>query len=341
MPTLLGRCPKALSLTEMQALCDEAEQQGEVIYQHTGSESRFNLPQQFGKGGETAIDLRSGLSLVIRDGELWQSIKLENCFSASPPLISKFHLSGNSRVVTPNVADINGDYMELAGCNYLYYLPEIVEFEEWYEERVRLVMILIQPNWLRAFGQNGGGLPQPLQQLIAGDITTRFHQPLNKTTAVMNQVLQQVLHCPYQGVMKQMYLESKALELLTLQFNQWTAAVEKSKPPLRLRSEDIERLHSAKEILLQQIDDPPSLLGLARQVGIDDCKLKWGFRKVFGTTVFGYLHEYRMERSRQLLEIGQMSVTEVAYAVGYNSLPSFSKAFRKRFGRSPSQLHLG
>lgn len=292
---------KALNLVDIQALCDEAEQQGEVIYQQTSSGSRFNLPQRFGKCGDTEIHLRNGISLVIRDGELRQSIQVENRFSSSPPLISKFHLFGNSRVLTPNVSDIKNDYIEVSGCNYLYHLPNITEFEEWYEEKIQLVMILIQPDWLQEFDQSCNCLPQPLHRLFAGDVTARFHQALGKTTPAMKQVLHQILGCPYQGIVNQMYLESKALELLSLQFAQWTADVQNSRRLPRLGLKDIERLHQAREILVQEMENPPSLLALARQVGIDDCKLKWGFRQVFGTTVFGYLHEHRMERSRQLL----------------------------------------
>jgi AraC-like DNA-binding protein len=75
---------------------------------------------------------------------------------------------------------------------------------------------------------------------------------------------------------------------------------------------------------------------LARIVGINDCKLKAGFRQVFGTTVFGYLHDCRMERSRQLLEAGEMSVTEAARAVGFVSRGHFAAAFKRRFGVNPS-----
>jgi AraC family transcriptional activator of pyochelin receptor len=81
---------------------------------------------------------------------------------------------------------------------------------------------------------------------------------------------------------------------------------------------------------------PPSLMELARQVGLNDFKLKMGFRRVFGKTVFGYLHELRMERSRLLLEEGKMNVKEVSYAVGYMDSGRFSDAFKKQFGVRPS-----
>lgn len=75
---------------------------------------------------------------------------------------------------------------------------------------------------------------------------------------------------------------------------------------------------------------------LAREIGINDHKLKVGFRQVFKTTVFGYLHDQRIERSRQLLESGEMTVTGAASAVGFANRGHFAAAFRRKFGINPS-----
>ncbi|NJL40282.1 MAG: hypothetical protein HC899_28690 [Leptolyngbyaceae cyanobacterium SM1_4_3] len=116
---ILGHYSEAIDLVDFQAFCDKAEQQGELIYQQLGFESRFNLPQQLGKGGESEIWLRDGMSLLIRDGELSRPIKLENHYSSLPPLVSKFHLSGNSRVLTPNVSEINA-MKQVSRCWHLH-----------------------------------------------------------------------------------------------------------------------------------------------------------------------------------------------------------------------------
>ncbi|MFP4567016.1 MAG: helix-turn-helix transcriptional regulator [Spirochaetaceae bacterium] len=57
-------------------------------------------------------------------------------------------------------------------------------------------------------------------------------------------------------------------------------------------------------------------------------KLKYGFREVFGTTVFGQLRNLRLEEARHLIEDGDHSVTEAAFAVGYSSLSHFARTFR-------------
>jgi AraC family transcriptional regulator, transcriptional activator of the genes for pyochelin and ferripyochelin receptors len=51
----------------------------------------------------------------------------------------------------------------------------------------------------------------------------------------------------------------------------------------------------------QQFMAPPSLLELSRQIGLNDYKLKLGFKQLFGNTVFGYVWEQRMQQARFLL----------------------------------------
>ena len=106
---------------------------------------------------------------------------------------------------------------------------------------------------------------------------------------------------------------------------------------MTLKPDDIERIHEARDILVRQMEHPPSLLELARLVGLNDYTLKRGFREVFDTTAFGYLHDYRLEKARQLLQERRLNVSEVARAVGFGSSSYLSRAFRKKHGVSPKQ----
>ena len=152
----------------------------------------------------------------------------------------------------------------------------------------------------------------------------------------MTIALQQILQCPYQGITKQLYLESKALELITLQLHQLSEDRRPASKSLKL--DDIDCIHLARDILIRNLDDPPSLLTLAKQSGINSFKLKQGFREIFNTTVFGYLHAYRMEEARRLLQLGELNVTQVAQTVGYDHPGKFAAAFKKKFGINPKAL---
>lgn len=334
-----------LTTADLEALFEQAQQRGEAIFQRSESEVRVNLPKQLGEGGDRIIHLRGNLTLHIRNAKLWQPMRIEQQHEPGFPLTAKFYLSGSSKVQTQGVSGIQSDYEEMAGCHYLYYLPDLTEIEEWQaNERTQVVMIYADVSYFRSFNWTGDALPKPLQELMQASSVQRFHQSLGKITPLMEQVLQQILHCSYQGWMRQLYLESKALELLSLQFAHWQADAFSAEPTLSkqtiLRPDDIRRLHHARDILIRHPVEPPSLIELARQVGLNDRKLKQGFRQLFGTTVFGYLQDYRMQQAKQLLHDSDLSIAAIAATVGYRNPEAFSTAFRRKFAVNPKSYQL-
>jgi AraC family transcriptional regulator, transcriptional activator of the genes for pyochelin and ferripyochelin receptors len=179
-------------------------------------------------------------------------------------------------------------------------------------------------------------LPREMRQFILdGKPQPYYHQA--KITREMDRVLQTILSCPYQGLMKQMFLESRALDLIMLHLQQFQKHGCNRLSLLTKNLSDVDRIHRAKDILLNNLENPPSLIELARQVGLNDFKLKRGFREVFGKSAFKYLHDYRLEQARQLLARGGMKVEEVASRVGFDSRSYFAIAFRKKFGVNPKQ----
>ena len=84
----------------------------------------------------------------------------------------------------------------------------------------------------------------------------------------------------------------------------------------------------------------PSLIDLARQVGLNDRKLKEGFRHLFGATVFGYLRDYRLQQAKELLHDYDLTIASIATTVGYKSPEAFCNAFRRKFDVSPKAYQL-
>ena len=148
--------------------------------------------------------------------------------------------------------------------------------------------------------------------------------------------LQDIIQCRYTGRLKKIYLLSKSLEILVIQADAFNRATFPSKSILRGNA-DRERIIAARDYLCQNYSLPPSLIELARIVGINEYKLKKGFKEVFNTTVFGYLSDFRLEQARHQLH-GEKSITEIAYELGYSSPQHFSFAFRKKFGVSPKAV---
>lgn len=143
--------------------------------------------------------------------------------------------------------------------------------------------------------------------------------------------LEQVINNQFTGVTKNLFLEGQIIGLLANYFS--ITSAEEKKNPLH-----IEKLHYAKEILLEQMDAPPSLNELSKLTGLNTFKLKTGFKELFGLPVFKYLQEKRLEKAFELIENNGMNIQEVAWFVGYESLGSFSNAFKNKFGIRPTDI---
>ncbi len=148
---------------------------------------------------------------------------------------------------------------------------------------------------------------------IMGGANESYYCPPSNMTPVMKVAIRQILNCPYRGLLKQVYLESKVMELIVHRLAQSMSLENGLKTPSPLRRDDIERIHEARDILIRNLENPSSVLKLAGQVGINKNKLNQGFQQVFGTSVFDYLLNYRLEQAKQFLEDGRMNITEVAY----------------------------
>jgi AraC family transcriptional activator of pyochelin receptor len=183
----------------------------------------------------------------------------------------------------------------------------------------------------------------------ANDVLKRFGDNVaaGKTVALCNNslfmdinmlnVINSVVNCNYQQDLKKMFLLSKSIELLVLQAEAYNSF--QNSGPKYLKTEyDKERIIYAREYLIKHLDMPPSLSELAKAAGINEYKLKRGFKETFGNTVFGYLAETRLELAKNDLLDKKKSVTEIAFELGYSSVQHFSNAFKKKFGVSPGKV---
>ncbi|MEQ8688070.1 MAG: AraC family transcriptional regulator [Imperialibacter sp.] len=156
-------------------------------------------------------------------------------------------------------------------------------------------------------------------------------------TVQVKSIIQSIRFCPLKGAARRLFIESKVYELLALQIEVWQREYETSdfhQPAAK----DVELMHAIREYLQLHFQDDLSLKAIGKEFGINECKLKSGFKAHFGRTVFGYIQELRMEFARQLLSQKSTTISLVADKLGYRNANHFSTAFKKYFGESPSNV---
>ncbi|MGD9124944.1 MAG: AraC family transcriptional regulator, partial [Desulfarculaceae bacterium] len=205
---------------------------------------------------------------------------------------------------------------------------------------LRQVEINIEPKQLVHYIKDGKQRISPILCSILENKRHKDFYQIKQITPKMHTALHQILSCPYCGMTRKLFLESRALELIAYQLDHITATNPSVPRAQSIHPKDRRQTEFAYRLLVRNIENPPHLKELADAVGMSHPKLNRCFRHVYGATVFECLRNERFLRAREMLEHQGLTVTEAAYAVGYNSISHFSQAYKKHFGTSPS-MHPG
>ncbi|ABG60987.1 helix-turn-helix transcriptional regulator [Cytophaga hutchinsonii] len=203
-------------------------------------------------------------------------------------------------------------------------------------DNIELIRIHVDPDFFKRF------LPEkkvfdPFRKQLDMGMLARLNEFNLPITPEMTAVLQDIMATQRKGFYKRIMIEAKVIELLMLQFEQYENFI--LKPFCQsIKKRDIDKMHEVKTIIESNLQTPCSLIDLAHLVGTNEYNLKKSFKEVFGTTVFGYLSQIRMDEARQLLIRGEMNINQISDYIGYKNANHFSTAFKKHFGYNPSEL---
>lgn len=149
-------------------------------------------------------------------------------------------------------------------------------------------------------------------------------------------VINQLANSKLLPSVKNLYYRAKCFELLSLYFNK-TEEANLEQCPFLSDEENILKIRKAKDIIIANMAEPPSLKELSQEIGLGLKKLKEGFRQIYGDSVYSFLFDYKMEVARKLLDTGEYNVNEVGHRVGYSTSSHFIAAFKKKFGTTPKK----
>ena len=107
-------------------------------------------------------------------------------------------------------------------------------------------------------------------------------------------------------------------------------------PAAAQRLRDLELLRKVKDRIDRDFAEPLDVEALARGVHLSAGHLSREFKKAYGESPYSYLMTRRIERAMRLLRVGDLSVTDVCFAVGCQSLGTFSTRLTELVGMSPS-----
>ncbi len=289
--------------------------------------------QRFDKGYSDFVRLREDLCLRIFDapiravsgtrvkGDGWLKIL--------------FRISGDHSFVHQNQEQVDIP----SGLCFINYQSRGTTTAEWdYPGRGCGVSIYCRPGFLtRVLGEAVEKLPAEIRQFACGEPPESIFQSVAMSADVAR-VVSEIVNVQYLGRLRQVFVEAKTLELLAALAHSTEQERLRPPPPVLLKAYDVDQLHRARDIIKNQYAAPPSIAQLSREVGLNRKKLGYGFKHLFGETIYDYCRHVRFEIASELLQQGEMTVSQVADAVGYEFTSNFSTAFKRHFGLAPTMV---
>lgn len=260
--------------------------------------------------------------------------KVDSCFFDEPIIAIAFYGSGNVDLCV-KYRDKQKDFNHTKGLALSFYADNYVEFTHTVSASKPLECLVIATS-IRGIeslpNEEGELFNEMLSQLV--DPSDHFVEgPSFFMTPNMLSIVDSLFNIKYEGKTKMMFFRSQVTTLLSHFFGQLAALKTEN-----IKSFEREKLNQAQKILLNNIDNPPSLTELSKQIGLNTFKLKRDFKEFFGVPVFKYLQNERLTLAHRMIRNEEATVQEAAWHVGYDSLSSFSNAFEKKFGYRPSQI---
>ncbi|MCM8568604.1 alpha/beta fold hydrolase [Gramella jeungdoensis] len=136
-------------------------------------------------------------------------------------------------------------------------------------------------------------------------------------------------HLPWFGINRE--------ELMAMQTFLLDGNVVSDKRLDKLNPEDIFAIYSIKDHIEKHFEEEITINSLSRQFGINDFKVKSGFKALFATPVINFLNQTRLNYSLRLLSDPRLTMSDIAEKVGYKHPNNFSTAFKRRYGVPPNK----
>ena len=259
---------------------------------------------------------------------------IDSCFFDEPIIAVAFYGSGNVDLSVKYLIE-EKKFNHTKGLALSFYADENVEFIHSVSpsKPLECLVIATSPNVIDQLPNQEGELFGEMLNQLVNPSDHYVEGPSFIMTPEMQSIIDSLFNIQYEGKTKMMFFRSQITALLSHFFGQLA-----SLKTVTIKTSERKKLNQAKNILLDNIDNPPSLSEISKQIGLNTFKLKKEFKEFFGVPVFKYLQNERLTLAHKLMRNQDMTVEESAWHVGYDSLSSFSNAFDKKFVYRPSQI---
>lgn len=278
----------------------------------------------------------SGLFFIETSLSIYSTVK-DHFFVGGENIMLGFMLEGAALGDLKNPRDKS---QVLSDTHVISYSPTFdVVFEMVSPQEVTYVSIILSKDFYFKLINREADVHSEFVANITSEKHAFFGPTTLKVTTPIRHILHDIRSCTRKGILKRIFIEAKIREMLVLQLEQLQGDDNYTQDGQLFFSEaELKKVSLAKEILKEELANPPLLVQLAKRISLNEFKLKKAFKQQYGITVYQYIVKSRMETAILLLKQGKYSVGEIAYRSGYTDGSNFTAAFKAFYGFKPTDV---
>jgi AraC-like DNA-binding protein len=300
-----------------------------------GTETKNNtlhLPEDIGEGFLRSIEL-DGPDSMIFDYSLKQELTVRRDKDQNQYFILAFEELADPGKFALEIGE--STLMDERIRNSAIYLTSFLfetEYTLFKGMVVRGLRVSFSKEWMKKY-LHLSEMEDVLERYVSMKTENLWYKPVD---AESRELLTQILQNPEDANL--LFYQNKILRIVEIFFD-WLRHESKGIHLQSISKNDIENAQKIEDILTS--DDvvlPPTIKELARTAAMSESKLKKVFRTVYGLPIYEYFQKHRMQKARIMLLTRNYSIKDIGYSLGYSNLSNFTLAFKKEFGRLPSEI---
>jgi len=298
----------------------------------------LNIPKTYGEGYIRGMNFKNGIGVIEYCCQFKTDTQIHFSLSEVHPI--KFLICGKG-FINHQLETSEEKTQILKFQNVIVSSNEthghVLEFKK--NENVHLNSVEVNRDiFLKSYECEVNSWDHPLKKIIK-DVNAKevFFYHGNYSISIAK-TIQEMNRESKSNFMRELKLESYALQLLILQAEQLEDDLKSDKDRTVLRKQEVENISNLISKIKNEIHLPHTVKSLAQHVGLNENKLQDGFKYLYSETVNNYIQKLRMQKAVQLILNTDLSMQEITEKIGLSNASYFSKIFKKEYHISPNDF---
>jgi len=303
--------------------------------QNRSGELLVEIPSDIGEGIIRGISFDSGMGYITYNCKFSQDVEIHFSLNTVHPLKFIFCSEGNISHCFQHSNDGHSiDTYQNIVVSSSGYDGHILYFKKDVQTHVSSLEI-IRSVFAHRSNYDFKDLDPTLKELFKDAVSKKQFFYQGNYSIKSADLMDEINTKDFTGFLRNLFLEGKAFEMLTIQIDQYQDDENGENLPKILRKSDIEKVNYVAKRIQGDLSTNLSVETLAKEAGTNVNKLQEGFKYVYDLTVNKYMQHIKLEAAKEMLKLSEKNISEIVTSIGLNNRSYFSKIFKEKYGVSP------